>query len=183
MCILGRFSVRSKRASKQLLRWRTSGSASGVTDAARGATAGRRRNRMACEVASSAKMTRIVQLSTTRIVRLSVLATRRDRTAMACSPVFFGVMPTRMHTAARATRRRSDARRPQCDYHSDSAFGCESDAPYCVVRRVWASTNGDGGAARAGTHHYVQTPLLDVLVALVFVVDRRHAARPHRRGN
>ena len=91
-------------------------------------------------------------------------------------------MATRMHTAARATRRRSDARRPQCDYHSDSAFGVRVGPSYFVVRRVWASTNGGGGAARAGTHSYVQTPLLDVLVALVFVVDRRHAARPHRRG-
>ena len=57
MCILGRFSVRSKRASKQLLRWWTSGgSAPGVSASrrARDGTAGRRRNRMARELASSA---------------------------------------------------------------------------------------------------------------------------------
>ena len=57
----GRESVVSKRASKQFERRWTSGSASGVADAARGATAGRRRSRTAWELASSAQTTRIVQ--------------------------------------------------------------------------------------------------------------------------
>ena len=58
----GKESVLSKRASKQFERRWTSGSASGVADAARGATAGRRRNRTAWELASSAKMTRMARL-------------------------------------------------------------------------------------------------------------------------
>ena len=39
----------------------------------------------------------------------------------------------------------------------------------------------EGGRGRRD--NYVHPPLLDVLVALVLVVDGLHAARPHRRGN
>ena len=72
----GRESVLSKRASKQFERRCTSGSASGVADAARGATAGRRRSRTAWEVASSAQ--------TTRIVQPCLFWSLRDATARSC---------------------------------------------------------------------------------------------------
>ena len=89
---------------------------------------------------------------------------------MACSPVLFwsdgyanahscsGYGVAAMRDVFRAIK------------YCDSASACESGASFWpqthdIDKRRW-------GAARAGTHHYVQRPLLDVLVALVFVVDR-----------
>ena len=47
--------------------------------------------------------------------QLSFLKCYATRRSDGVQPVFFGVMATRMHTAARATARRSDARRLPCD--------------------------------------------------------------------
>ena len=114
MCMRGRESVRSKRASKQFERRWTSGSASGVNDAARGATAGRRRRRTAWELASSAKRTRMARL--------------RSGGVQPGISVFFGVLRDATARSCSLLRRVAAMRRSSRDLSLLSTrFGCASD--------------------------------------------------------
>ena len=158
MCILGRFSVRSKRASKQLLRWWTSGSASGVAEAARGATDGRRRNRMAWELASSAQTTHGTRA--------------RDRGVQPC--LFWSDDYANAHSCSGYGASQRCATSTVRSITATRRSACESDAPFCRAQTHDIDKRRWGGSARRDPC-YVHPCLLDA--PRRSCVCRRRAAR------